>query len=220
MTFHPNFWKSLVALCQNGCPNSINAWLLVNSRTPGKIAHITPIPNVYSPSSSSENRPISILPVSSKLFEKVLYYRVYSYLTEHNLINKRQYGFKENYSTELAITTIYNELLRNVDKKLITCFLFPDLSKAFDYCDHEIHLINFVTMALEVFLINYSQNFFIFYISWLYMKKNGSNTCMTFSTPKHKNPFFQGALHKICMIWMFCCADKILLRNWLTMDNY
>jgi len=137
----------------------------VNSRTPGKIAHITPIPNVYSPSSSSENRPISILPVSSKLFEKVLYYRVYSYLTEHNLINKRQYGFKENYSTELAITTIYNELLRNVDKKLITCFLFPDLSKAFDYCDHEIHLINFVTMALEVFLINYSQNFFIFYIS-------------------------------------------------------
>ena len=43
-----------------------------------KIAHITPIPKVHSPSSSSEYRPISVLPVLSKLFEKVLYHRVYS----------------------------------------------------------------------------------------------------------------------------------------------
>jgi len=58
-----------------------------------KIAHITPIPKVNSPSSSSEYRPISVLTVLSKLFEKVLNHRVYSYLTEHNLIDKRQYGF-------------------------------------------------------------------------------------------------------------------------------
>jgi len=61
-------------------------------------------------------------------------------LTEHNLIDKRQYGFGENHSTELAITTIYDELLRNLDNKLITCSLSPDLSKAFDCCYHEILL--------------------------------------------------------------------------------
>jgi len=91
-----------------------------------KIAHITPIPKVHSPSSSSEYRPISVLPVLSKLFEKILYHRVHSYLTEHNLIDKRQYGFRENHSTELAITSIYDELLSNFDNKLITCSLFLD----------------------------------------------------------------------------------------------
>jgi len=82
-----------------------------------KIAHIIPVPKVHSPSSSSEYRPISVLPVLSKLFEKVLYHRVYSYLTEHNLIEKRQYGFRENHSTELAITTIYDELIMNITAK-------------------------------------------------------------------------------------------------------
>jgi len=79
-------------------------------------------------------RLISVFPVLSKLFEEVLYHRVYSYLTENDLIDKRQYSFtfRENHSIELAITTIYDELLKNFDYKLITCSLFLDLSKVFD----------------------------------------------------------------------------------------
>jgi len=51
-------------------------------------------------------------------------------LTEHNRIDKRQYGFRENHSTELAITSIYDELLGNFDNKLITCSFISRLIKS------------------------------------------------------------------------------------------
>jgi len=74
------------------------------------------------------------------VFEKLLYQRVYSFLTQNNAIAKRQYGFRANHSTDLAITTLYDEYINNIDKHLITCLLFLDLSNAFDCCDHEILL--------------------------------------------------------------------------------
>jgi len=56
----------------------------------------------------------------------------------------------------------------------------------------------------------------------LMWRKNGSKTRMTFSMHKQnilsKNSLFGGTVHKICIICMFCCADTILLRKWLTMD--
>jgi len=69
------------------------------------------------------------------------------------LIDKRQYCFRENHLTKLAITTIHDELLKNFHKKLLTCSSFSDLSGAFDCCDHK---INFITLIWEVFRINYS----------------------------------------------------------------
>jgi len=97
----------------------------------------------------------------SKLFEKVLHHRVYSYLTKHNLINKRQYSFRENHSTESAITTICDELLKNFDNKLITCSLLLVLSKVLTVVPMKFCLINHITTVQEVFRISYSQIFYI-----------------------------------------------------------
>ena len=48
-----------------------------------KIAQITPIPKITSPKSPNDDRPISILPTLSKIFEKVIYSRLYSFVTTH-----------------------------------------------------------------------------------------------------------------------------------------
>ena len=105
-----------------------------------KIACNTPIPKIRNPQSPSDYRPISLLPTLSKVFEKLLYQRVYFFLTQNNAIAKWQYGFHTNHSTDLAITTLYDEYINNIDKHLITCSLLLDLSKAFDCCDHDILL--------------------------------------------------------------------------------
>jgi len=102
-----------------------------------KIAQITPIPKITSPKSPNDYRPISILPTLSKVFEKVVYSRLYSFVSSKRILSPQQYGFRTNHSTELAISAIYDDMICNKDNKLITCTLFLVLSKAFDCVDHK-----------------------------------------------------------------------------------
>ena len=63
-------------------------------------------------------RPISVLTFFSKIFEKILYGRRYDYFTKNSLLSQQQYGFRNNHSTSLAITDLYENLLQNLDKNV------------------------------------------------------------------------------------------------------
>jgi len=56
------------------------------------------------------------------------------------LLSQQQYDFRNNHSTSLAITDLYENLLQNLDKKLTSCAVFLDLRKAFDSVNHSILL--------------------------------------------------------------------------------
>ena len=105
-----------------------------------KSARITPIYKADSKVDPANYRPISVLSVIGKLFEKAIFNQVYAYLNENNLLSKYQSGFRPMHSTLTALIDITDNWYLNIDGGLTNAILFIDLKKAFDTIDHEILL--------------------------------------------------------------------------------
>ena len=60
-------------------------------------------------------RPISLLPTISKIFERVMFIQLYSYLNANNLLSEQQYGFRSQYSTELACVKLVDYITTEMD---------------------------------------------------------------------------------------------------------
>ena len=82
-------------------------------------------------------RPISLLITISKVLEKLVYKRVYSYLQQNDSIYQSQYGFRSNHSTGNAVTELIGDILKNLENRKHTLTIFLDLSKAFDTLEHD-----------------------------------------------------------------------------------
>ena len=87
---------------------------------------------------ASNYHPISLLLTISKLLEKLVYKRLYTFLTDCNQIYQSQYGFRSNHSCEQAMSELLGAILKGQEKNEITAAIFLDLSKAFDTLDHSI----------------------------------------------------------------------------------
>ena len=84
--------------------------------------------------------PISVLPCFSKIWERIIYNRLYSFYSENNTLHKRQFGFQEQHSTDHAIVYLVNEILNLLKINAILQVFFIDLTIAFDTVDHNILL--------------------------------------------------------------------------------
>ena len=105
-----------------------------------KVARVTPVYKDDIKTNPNNYRPISVLPIVSKLIGKIVFNQLYAFVMRHDLLADAQSGFGLRHSTLTALLDIANDWFSNMDNGLLNGVLFLDLKKAFDTVDHEILL--------------------------------------------------------------------------------
>jgi len=105
-----------------------------------KISKVIPVFKKKDRASPGNYRPISLLSIFNKLLEKLMYQRLYSFLTQKHILYDYQFGFRNKHSTILALTEIVDNIREELDKGNSVLGIYLDLSKAFDTVNHDILL--------------------------------------------------------------------------------
>lgn len=105
-----------------------------------KFARVSPIFKSDDRRKRENYRPISILPIISKVFEKEVFRQVYTYLTKNSLLSNFQSGFRPKHSTLSALIQMCDEWLESMDNGKLTGVIFLDIRKAFDSINHGVLL--------------------------------------------------------------------------------
>ena len=102
-----------------------------------KVGKVTPIFKKGNVEDVGNYRPVSTLPIFGKLFEKVIYSRIYNFALSQNILDENQFGFRKSHSTSHAVNQSVKMIRDALQEKKHILGIFIDLSKAFDTIDHK-----------------------------------------------------------------------------------
>ena len=102
-----------------------------------KCGNVSPIHKKDSKRVINNYRLISFLPLFAKIFENILFLKMYNHFTSNNLITKNQSGFRPNDSVTNQLICLVDSIHSSLDINLGVRSVFLDMSKAFDKVWHE-----------------------------------------------------------------------------------
>ena len=106
-----------------------------------KIANVLPLFKSDDPMQFNNYRPVSLLSILSKIFEKAMYSRLVNLAqTLHKILCEKQFGFRKKHPTYMAPMILVDKLIKSLENGEYVLGVFSDFSKAFDTVDHSILL--------------------------------------------------------------------------------
>ena len=126
-----------------------------------KKANVVPVHKKNDKRLVNNYRPISPLPVFGKIFEKIIFNKIYNYLSKENLLNPNQSGFRPSDSCMNQLLAITHEIFEafNCNPSLEVRSVFLDISKAFDNVWHEGLIYKIKSMGISGELLNRLENY-------------------------------------------------------------
>ena len=123
-----------------------------------KVAKLRPLYKKGSLTQPCNYRPISLLPLISKVIEKVIHDQTSTFLNSKQLLYTYQSGFRKKHSTDFCLSYLNAKILKGFDKDLMTGMILIDLQKAFDTIDHDVLLQSFYALGFSKHTINWFQS--------------------------------------------------------------
>ena len=117
-----------------------------------KIARISPIPKIATPTCSSDYRPIPILSVFSKIFERLILNQLKVFIDSRLIYQITQSGYRKGHSAITLLQKLRDDIQKSFNKSEITMAIIADFSKAFDTVD-------FGTLIDKLLKLNFGNRF-------------------------------------------------------------
>ena len=122
-----------------------------------KLADVTPIHKKEERTKKENYRPVSLLPVISKLFERNMYNQINTYIDKY--LSPFLFGFRKGYSTEQCLIVMLELWRKALDKKQYAAAVLTDLSKAFDCLNHELLIAKLEAYAFDENSLTYIHSY-------------------------------------------------------------
>lgn len=124
-----------------------------------KQARVTPIPKVDSPQENSDFRPISILPVLSKVYERLVHNQIVEHVENNHLLADKMSGFRKGHSTQTVLIGMRDDILRSMKRGEVSMMLLADFSKAFDTVKYKSVLTKLNALGFSKSFLEWSVNY-------------------------------------------------------------